>query len=107
MTSGPTTPTSSSGNNSRPALIKIKHLSMVRLDRSNYFTWKARTLAHLRGYELLLFIEKPITTADLSLIQQDQPTFGMVVLGHLSVNASLGHDKQNIIRGLDGLGRDF
>lgn len=34
--------------------------------------WKAHTLAHLRGYELLHFVEKLVTEDDPSLIQQDQ-----------------------------------
>lgn len=62
----------SSGTNVRPALIKIKHLSTVCLDRQNYLVWKAHTLAHLQGYELLQFVEKPVTAIDPSLIQQDQ-----------------------------------
>lgn len=57
---------------SRPTLIKIKHLSTVRLDRTNYFTWKAQTLAHLRGHELLEFIESPVAESNPNLIQQDQ-----------------------------------
>lgn len=63
---------SSFSNTFHPPLIKIKHLSTVCLDRQNYLIWRAHTLAHLRGYELLQFVEKPVTLSDPTLIQQDQ-----------------------------------
>lgn len=63
---------SSASGSTRPLLIKIKHLSQVRLGRQNYMIWKAHTLAHLCGYELLEFIEGPTTASDPSLVRQDQ-----------------------------------
>lgn len=66
------TPIATSTSSTRPALIKIKHLSTVHLDRSNYFTWKAQILAHLQGYELLRFVEEAVTESGPSLAQQDQ-----------------------------------
>lgn len=63
---------SSSATTPKPTLIKIKHLSIVRLDRNDYFTWKVHTMSHLCGYELLQFIEKSITVDGPSMTQQDQ-----------------------------------
>lgn len=51
---------------------------MVKLDRTNYFAWKAQVLTHLRGNELLRFIETAISDDDTVAIQQDQLLLGWI-----------------------------
>lgn len=60
------------GKTHKTLVVKIMHMSIVRLDMMNYFTWKAHPLAHLREYELLPYIEHPIGEKDALIVQQDQ-----------------------------------
>lgn len=45
-------------------LVKLKNSWMVKLERSNYFTWKAQIRTHLRGINLLSFVEQVVNKED-------------------------------------------
>lgn len=61
------------------SLIKIKVAAMVKLDRSNFFSWKAQVIAHLRGYGLLDFFSSPVDLTNLLQVQQDQLLLGWLL----------------------------
>lgn len=48
----------------------------IKLDDSIIFSWKAHTLANLRGYELLHFVDVPVDVSDSLAVQQDQLLMG-------------------------------
>lgn len=62
------------------SIVKIKHLSTLKLEKLNYVTWKAHTITHLQGYKLLPFIEKLVDSKDLLAIQQDQLLLALLFL---------------------------
>jgi len=60
------------------SVVKIKTTTAIKLDESNFFSWKVHTLANLCGYELLDFIEAPVDTSDSAVVQQDQLLLGLL-----------------------------
>lgn len=56
----------------RRLLVKLKNLYTVKLDRTNYFSWKAQMMTHLRGNGPLRFIESEVKEDNTLVVQQDQ-----------------------------------
>lgn len=67
---------SSTRTSKTPSLTKIKVAATVKLDNSNFFSWKAQTVANLRGHDLLTFIEQPVDKENAVAVQQDQLLLG-------------------------------
>lgn len=60
------------------SLVKLKNLYIEKLDRTNYFAWKAEVMTHLRGNGLLRFIEVEVGDDDMLVVQQDQLLMGCI-----------------------------
>lgn len=43
----------------------------IKLDETNFFSWKAQTLTNLHGYELLQFVDTPMDDSDPFEVQQN------------------------------------
>lgn len=87
-----------------PPLIKIKHLSMVSLDRANYFTWKSHTHSHLRGYKLFPMVDD----IDRSVVGTTRSTPTCMVIFHDNLFCpSTSHFAQNLLWSVDHPRRDF
>jgi len=57
-------------------IIKLKYRNMVKLDQTNLFSWKLLVMTHIRGYQLLYYIEAPIDVTNDLCVQQDQLLLG-------------------------------
>lgn len=53
---------SSESVGSSRTVVRIKTTAAIKLDETNFFSWKAQTLANFRGYELLRFVDSPVDT---------------------------------------------
>lgn len=69
--------TTNSAQSSR-SVVKIKTAAAIKLDESNFFSWKTQVLANLRGYELLHYVEAPVDKSDPAAVQQGQFLIGWI-----------------------------
>lgn len=59
-------------------LVKLKNLYTMKLDRTNFFAWKAQVLTHMRRINLLPYIEEKLNYNGTLSTQQDQLLLGWI-----------------------------
>lgn len=85
---------------SSQSIVKIKIAATIKLDESNFFSWKAHMLANLRGYELLDFIDAPVDKSDPLAVQQFTSSW-LAILSALSFHSLSSSGTYDISRSLE------